>query len=47
MESPVLRLAKSTPAVEEGFLVAGITVTGIAILQSVVFVLTWIVCGIC
>lgn len=42
MNSPILRLAKSTPAVEDGFLAAGITVTGVALLQSFIVVMTWI-----
>jgi hypothetical protein len=45
MNSSIMRLAKSTPAVEEGILVAGVTITGVAILQSVVIVLSWLVSG--
>jgi hypothetical protein len=42
MDSPILRLAKSTVAVEEGMLVAGVTITGVAIIQTAVILLTWI-----
>jgi hypothetical protein len=41
-----MRLAKSTPAVEGGLLVAGLTITGIAIMQSVAILLSWIVSGV-
>jgi hypothetical protein len=36
-------LAKSSAAVEEGFLAAGITIVGVAIVQSAVILLSWFV----
>ena len=38
----MLRFAKATPAVEAGFLAAGITVSVAVALQSVVILLGWI-----
>ena len=43
MNSPIIRVAKSTPAVEDGFLVAGIAIAGIAVAQSAFFALSWLV----
>ena len=34
MNSPVMRLVKSNSAVEQGIIVAGVTVTGVAVLQT-------------
>jgi hypothetical protein len=42
MDSPVLRLARSTVAVEESMLVAGVTITGVAIIQTAVILPTWL-----
>jgi len=38
----MLSFAKSTPAVEAGFLAAGVTVSIAVALQSVLIVLSWI-----
>jgi hypothetical protein len=38
----ILRIVKNTPAVEAGFLAAGLTVSVTAALQCVVVVLSWI-----
>ena len=43
MNSPIIRLAKSTPAVEDGFFAAGVAAAGIVVLQSVFIVLGWLV----
>jgi hypothetical protein len=43
MNSPIIRLAKSTPAVEGGFLAAGIAIASIAVGQSAFIVLSWLV----
>jgi hypothetical protein len=43
MNSSIIRLAKSTPAVEDGFFVAGVAAAGIVALQSVFIVLGWLV----
>jgi len=40
--SAVLGFAKSTPAIEEGFLAAGITAAVVAAFQSIVTVLGWL-----
>ena len=46
MNSPIIRLAKSTPAVEDGFFVAGVAAAGIVALQSVFIVLGWLVSAV-
>ncbi|HEY4981077.1 MAG TPA: hypothetical protein VII24_03835 [Pseudolabrys sp.] len=46
MNSPILRVAKSTPAVQNGFFAAGLTVAGIAVGQSFMIVLSWIVSAV-
>ena len=46
MNSPILRLAHSTTAVEEGVFAAGLTVIGIAFVQSFVVVLSWFVAAV-
>lgn len=43
MDSPILRLAHSTPAVEHGVFAAGVTVLCVAFVQSFSAVLSWIV----
>jgi len=43
MNSPIVRLATSTTATRLGFFAAGLTVAGLAILQSFSTVLAWIV----
>ena len=40
--SKVLRFAKSTPAVEEGFLAAGITAAALAAVQTIAIVVSWL-----
>jgi|NGEPerStandDraft_4_1074533.scaffolds.fasta_scaffold106592_2 Flp pilus assembly pilin Flp len=42
MDSPVMRLAKSSAAIEQGLLVAGVTVTGVAVLQTLGIMLFWL-----
>jgi Flp pilus assembly pilin Flp len=42
MDSPILRIAKSSVAVEQGLLIAGITVTGVAVLQTIGIMLFWL-----
>jgi hypothetical protein len=46
MNSPILRLARSTPAVQDGFFAAGLTVAGICCVQSFAIVLSWIVSAV-
>ena len=46
MNSPIIRLAKSTPAVEDGFFVAGVAAAGIVALQSVFIVFGWLVSAV-
>jgi hypothetical protein len=46
MNSSILRLAKSTPAVQDGFFAAGLTIAGIAVVQSFAIVLSWIVSAV-
>jgi hypothetical protein len=46
VNSPILRLAKSPPAVEDGLLVAGVTITGVAVLQSIIIVMVWMFSGV-
>ncbi len=46
MNSPIIRMATSTHAVSTGFLAAGLTVTGVAFLQSVSTLLAWIVASV-
>lgn len=43
MNSPILRIANSSSRVRAGFFAAGLTVTGIVLLQSVSTVVGWIV----
>ena len=42
MDSPVIRLVKSNAAVEQGIIVAGVTVTGVAVLQTLGILLFWL-----
>jgi len=42
MNSPI-RLVKSKPAIEDGFLAAGIATASIAVGESVFIVLSWLV----
>jgi hypothetical protein len=42
MSESILRVVKNTPAVEAGFLAAGVTVSITAALQCVVIVMSWI-----
>jgi len=37
----MMRFMKSRPAVEEGFLAAGVTITVVCVLQSIVIILGW------
>ena len=46
MNSPILRLARSTSAVQDGFFAAGVTTAGIVILQSFAIVLSWVVSAV-
>lgn len=46
MNSPIIRMANSSEAVREGFLAAGITVAGVAVLQALAIVLSWIVASV-
>ena len=46
MNSSILRLAKSTPAVQDGFFAASLTIAGIAVVQSFAIVLSWIVSAV-
>ena len=46
MNSPIIRMANSTEAVRAGFLAAGLTVAGVAVLQAFAIVLFWIVAGV-
>ena len=39
----ILRLATGTPAVQDGFFAAGLTIAGTAVVQSFAIVLGWIV----
>ena len=45
MDDAILNFARSTSAIESGFIAAGYTVSAIAILQSLFIVLSWIVFG--
>jgi hypothetical protein len=42
MNSPIVRLATSTHATRLGFFAAGLTIAGIAIIQSFSIMLAWI-----
>ena len=42
MGTAIQKFLKSTIAVEHGFLAAGATITGVALVQSVVIVLGWL-----
>jgi hypothetical protein len=46
MNSSILRIPKSTPAVQDGFFAAGLPIAGIAVVQSFVIVLSWIVSAV-
>lgn len=46
MNSPIIRLATSTNAVRKGFFAAGLTVAGIAVVQSFWIALVWIVASV-
>lgn len=45
MTSAIMRLANSSAAVLVGFLAAGMTIFGVAVLQSVAIVLAWLASG--
>ena len=45
MSSSVIDFAKRTNAVESGFIAAGVTVSAVAVLQSVFALLTWMIAG--
>lgn len=45
MTSAIMRLAKSSSAVHVEFLAAGMTIFGVAVLQSVAIVLAWLASG--
>jgi hypothetical protein len=45
VQSPIISLTKSSPAVQAGFLAAGMTVFCIALLQSIAVVLAWVASG--
>jgi hypothetical protein len=42
MNNPILRMATNTTAVKTGFFAAGLTVAGIAIMQSLATVMIWV-----
>jgi hypothetical protein len=44
-DSPISRLANSTPAVQNAFLTAGVTIATITAIQSIAIVATWIFFG--
>jgi threonine/homoserine/homoserine lactone efflux protein len=46
MNSPIIRMATSTNAVRNGFFAAGLTVAGIAAVQTFWIVLAWIVASV-
>ena len=46
MNSPIIRMAYSSEAVRAGFIAAGLTVAGVAVLQTLAIVLFWIVAGV-
>lgn len=46
MNSPIIRLATSTNAVRDGFFAAGLTIAGIAAMQTFAMLLSWIVAGV-
>ena len=39
--STILHFTKSSPAVEHGFLAAGVTITVVCVLQSIAIILGW------
>jgi hypothetical protein len=45
LSSSVIDFAKRTNAVESGFIAAGVTVSAVAVLQSVFALLTWMIAG--
>lgn len=42
MTASIIRFAKSTSAVESGFVAAGVTIWVIAVVQSLVLLLNWV-----
>jgi hypothetical protein len=42
MGTAISHFVKCSPAVENGFLAAGVTVTVVAVLQSVAIILVWL-----
>jgi hypothetical protein len=42
MTASIIRFVKSTSAVESGFVAAGVTIWVIAVVQSLVLLLTWV-----
>ena len=42
MNSPILRMANSTPAIRGGFFAAGLTVAGVAIMQAFSTIVAWV-----
>jgi len=42
MSAAILRVAKSSTAVEHGFLAAGITIAAVCVVQSIVIMLGWL-----
>jgi hypothetical protein len=46
VSTSIIRFAKSTSAVESGFIAAGVTVSTIAAIQSLAVVMNWIIFGI-
>jgi hypothetical protein len=45
LSSSVIDFAKRTNAVKSGFIAAGVTVSAVAVLQSVFALLTWMIAG--
>jgi hypothetical protein len=41
MGASIMQFVKSNPAVEHGFLAAGVTITVVCVLQSIAIVLGW------
>lgn len=42
MGTAISHFVKCSPAVENGFLAAGVTITEVAVLQSVAIILVWL-----
>jgi hypothetical protein len=45
MSSSIIDFAKSSNAVETGFVAAGVTVSAVAVVQSLFVVLMWVIYG--